>query len=174
VRPTQAPAAVTSHTPTPAPPADPEALPSPDPGSIVLPGPLEPPAPSAGAPGQDDQWGTPKASPAPIAMIDGGGSGGTGSTGSSDAPRPAPAAGMDPGALAGNVINEAALQVAVVVKPAAAAAVATTFGFPLALMVAVLLFLFVQRYLDARDPKLRAAPRSMADGLIEFEDEERL
>ena len=60
------------------------------------------------------------------------------------------------------------------VKPAAAAAVATTFSFPLALMVAVLLFLFVQRYLDARDPKLRAAPRSMADALVEFQDEERL
>ncbi len=90
------------------------------------------------------------------------------------ATRPAPAPGLDPGAFAGNVINEAAVQVAVVVKPAAAAAVATTFSFPLALMVAVLLFLFVQRYLDARDPKLRAAPRSMADALVEFQDEERL
>jgi hypothetical protein len=107
-----------------------------------------------------------------------GGGGGTGSTGDSGAPRPAPrpapASGLDPGALAGNVINEAAVQVAVVVQPAAAAAVATTFSFPLALMVAVLFFLFVQRFLDARDPKLRAAPRSMADALVEFQDEERL
>ena len=103
------------------------------PGSIVLPGPLEPPAPAAGAPGSVDQWPAPEPTPGPIAMGAGpdGDSGGTGSTGDSGAPRPAPRPapdpGLDPGAFAGTVINEAAVQVAVVVKPAAAAAVATTF-----------------------------------------------
>ena len=103
----------------------------------------------------------------------GGGTGGTGSTGDAVATRPAPAPGLDPGALAGNVINEAARSsVAIVVKPAAAAAVATTFSFPLALMVAVLLFLFVQRCLDARDPKLRAGRRGPGRRLSAFQDEE--
>jgi hypothetical protein len=41
-------------------------------------------------------------------------------------------------------------------------------------MLAVLLFLLVQRRLDDRDPKLRAALRSPADALLEFEDEDRL
>ena len=89
-------------------------------------------------------------------------------------PRPAPAPGLDPAVIAGAVFNEAAVRVAVVVKPAAAAAVATTFSFPLILMMAVLLFLLVQRRLDARDPKLRAAPRSAADSLLEFKDEDGL
>jgi len=44
----------------------------------------------------------------------------------------------------------------------------------LTLMLAVLGFLLVQRYVDRRDPKLRAAPRSTADGLVEFKDEEGL
>ncbi len=52
-----------------------------------------------------------------------------------------------------------------------AANVATSFGFPMALALAVLLFLLVQGPLDARDPKLRAAPRSMSDTLVEFVDE---
>jgi hypothetical protein len=61
-----------------------------------------------------------------------------------------------------------------VVKPAAAAAVASTFSFPLTLMIAVLLFLLVQRHMDARDPKLRAAPRTTAEALLEFQDEDGL
>jgi hypothetical protein len=90
-------------------------------------------------------------------------------------PQPAaPIPGLDPGVIATTVINEAAIRVSVVVKPAAAAAVATTFSFPLALMLAVLLFLLVQRHLDARDPKLRVAPRSNADSVVEFQDEDGL
>jgi hypothetical protein len=58
-----------------------------------------------------------------------------------------------------------------VVKPAAAAAVASTFTFPLALMVAVLVFVVAQSRVDHRDPKLRAAPRSTAETLLPFEDE---
>jgi hypothetical protein len=86
----------------------------------------------------------------------------------------APVKGLDPAGFAGTVIYEAATRVSTVVKPVAAAAVATTFTFPLVLMLAVLLFLLVQRRLDDRDPKLRAAPRSTAEALLEFEDEDRL
>ncbi|OGO58557.1 MAG: hypothetical protein A2V85_09980 [Chloroflexi bacterium RBG_16_72_14] len=60
-----------------------------------------------------------------------------------------------------------------VLRPEAAAAVATTFGFPLALALLVLLFLLVQSRLDDRDPKLRSAPRTMADTLVAFEDDVR-
>ena len=66
------------------------------------------------------------------------------------------------------------MRVAVVVKPAAAAAVATTFGFPLVLMVAVLMFLLVQGFLDARDPKLRRRLARRPMSSLEFQDEERL
>jgi hypothetical protein len=108
-----------------------------------------------------------------IAQVDGGT---TGSGGGAQAPaKPAgPRPGLDPGAIADTVLNEAVVRVSTVVKPAAAAAVATTFSFPLVLMLAVLLFLLVQRWLDARDPKLRAAPRSTAETWLEFQDEERL
>jgi hypothetical protein len=60
-----------------------------------------------------------------------------------------------------------------VLQPEAAAAVATTFGFPLALALLVVLFLLVQSRLDDRDPKLRSAPRTMADTLVAFEDDVR-
>ena len=40
--------------------------------------------------------------------------------------------------------------------------------------IPVLVFLLVQRYVDARDPKLRAAPRSKADVVVEFQDEDGL
>ena len=66
-----------------------------------------------------------------------------GNKGSTDAPaggpKPAdPAApfeGLDPAVIAGKVFTEAAVRVSSVVKPAAAAAVATTFSFPLVLMI---------------------------------------
>ena len=86
----------------------------------------------------------------------------------------APVAGFDPGSVADAVFSEAIIRVATVVKPKAAAAVATTFSFPLILMLAVLLFLLGQHVLDARDPKMRAIPRSAADGVLEFQDEEHL
>jgi hypothetical protein len=60
------------------------------------------------------------------------------------------------------------------VRPEAAARVATTFGFPLALMFAVLLFLIVQDQIDRRDPKLRHAPRTLLDTLQRFRDEDDL
>ncbi len=72
------------------------------------------------------------------------------------------------------VVMGAANEVARVVKPAAAAAVAATFGFPLVLTLAVLLFVIAQAQLDKRDPKLRDAPRSTAETRIPFEEESSL
>ena len=60
------------------------------------------------------------------------------------------------------------------IKPAAAAAVASNFGFPLILMILVVIFLLVQSRLDARDPKLRVAPLTPADSLVAFRDEDEL
>lgn len=104
---------------------------------------------------------------------------GAGSTGPGGSPEPGPGPDQaathvaDPAAIVGNVISAAADGVHTVVKPRAAAAVATSFGFPLALMLLVVLFLLVQPRLDRRDPKLRAAQD--ADGsMVGFEEEDRL
>jgi hypothetical protein len=70
------------------------------------------------------------------------------------------------------VVSEAVVRVQAAVKPAAAAAVATTFTFPLGLMLAVILFLIVQDRLDRRDPKLRTDTRR--DPVLAFEDEDAL
>jgi hypothetical protein len=72
------------------------------------------------------------------------------------------------------LITRVASQVSYVVRPAAAAAVASTFTFPLLLMLAVLLFLAIQGQLDRRDPKLRATPRTAAETAVPFEDEAQL
>lgn len=71
----------------------------------------------------------------------------------------------------GEVVDRVADQVEATVKPAAVASVATTFSFPLVLMLAVLLFLLVQNRLDGRDPKLRATPLAAADSIVAFVDE---
>lgn len=60
------------------------------------------------------------------------------------------------------------------IKPQAAAAVATTFSFPLVLMLAVLIFLVVQSRLDSRDPKLRAASAAAKDKVLPFREEDHL
>jgi hypothetical protein len=62
-------------------------------------------------------------------------------------------------------------QASVLVKPTAAAVVATSFAFPLILMVVVVLFLVTQPRMDGRDPKLRAAPRTASETLVPFEEE---
>jgi len=72
------------------------------------------------------------------------------------------------------IISGVAAQIQTTVKPAAAAAVATEFTFPLILMIAVLLFLLVQSRLDGRDPKLRAAPLTAAETILPFRDEDQL
>ena len=64
--------------------------------------------------------------------------------------------------------------VGLILRPEAALAVAAEFTFPLALAIAVLLFLVVQDQVDRRDPKLRTAPRHQNDTLIRFEPEEQL
>jgi hypothetical protein len=81
-------------------------------------------------------------------------------------------AGGGPVDLVGGIVRIVADQIAPTVKPAAVAAVASTFGFPLALMLAVLLFLIVQSRIDNRDPKLRSAPLTEADTLLPYADEE--
>jgi len=73
--------------------------------------------------------------------------------------------------LVGSWVRSAADQLGSTVQPAAVVAVAATFGFPLALMLAVLLFLIVQSRLDGRDPKLRSAPLTKADTFLPFADE---
>jgi hypothetical protein len=60
---------------------------------------------------------------------------------------------------------------ALVLRPEAAAVVAGTFGFPIALAALVVLFLLVQSRLDDRDPKLRGAARTPAERLVAFEDD---
>jgi hypothetical protein len=62
-------------------------------------------------------------------------------------------------------------QVNATVKPAAVAAVAQAFTFPLILMVAVLLFLIGQWRME--DPKFRMAPLSRSESTIRFEEEAR-
>ena len=85
-----------------------------------------------------------------------------------------PDAGLSlPGAQAvlGAIAAGVADQVRATVKPAAVAAVATTFGFPMLLMLAVFIFLITQGRLDERDPKLRNAPLTGADITIAFGNE---
>lgn len=72
------------------------------------------------------------------------------------------------------IISNVADRIRTTVKPQAAAAVATAFGFPLSLMIAVLLFLLIQSRLDGRDPKLRAAPLTTSETILPFRDEDEL
>jgi hypothetical protein len=69
-------------------------------------------------------------------------------------------------------VAQAVERVGGAIRPDAAATVATTFGFPIALALLVLAFLLVQSRMDDRDPKLRSAPRTMADTLVAFVDED--
>ena len=75
------------------------------------------------------------------------------------------------GGVLGYVANVAADQAAVIVRPAAAAAVASSFAFPLLLMLLVVFFLVVQPRMDGRDPKLRTAPRTSDETIVQFEEE---
>jgi hypothetical protein len=73
-----------------------------------------------------------------------------------------------PAALVQRFVDDVTERVAATVRPAAVAAVAEAFRFPLILMVAVLLFLGAQWRMD--DPKFRRAPLSKADTTIVFEE----
>jgi mannose/fructose/N-acetylgalactosamine-specific phosphotransferase system component IIC len=79
--------------------------------------------------------------------------------------------GFQPQAIVGAVVSEVFRGVQTAVKAEAASAVAQTFGFPLALMLAVLLFLLIQSRMDERDPKLRRAPLTNAETTIPFVSE---
>jgi hypothetical protein len=88
-----------------------------------------------------------------------------------DRPASTPQA-LGPFDFLGGVVTGAIGNVGLIIRPEAALAVATEFTFPLALAIAVLVFLVVQDQIDRRDPKLRAAPQHQNDTLIRFEPEE--
>jgi hypothetical protein len=77
----------------------------------------------------------------------------------------------EPAAIVQRLLGDVSERVAAAVRPAAVAAVAEAFTFPLVLMVAVLLFLVAQSRMD--DPKFRMAPLSKADTTIAFQEEAR-
>jgi hypothetical protein len=85
-----------------------------------------------------------------------------------------PADSLGPVAVVGQVLTAAAQEIVRVVRPEAAVAVATEFTFPLALALAVLGFLLVQGYVDRRDPKLRMAPQTSLETIVQFKAEEQL
>jgi len=72
------------------------------------------------------------------------------------------------------VLSAAAQQFVNAVRPEAAVAVATEFSFPIALAGAVLGFLLIQGYVDRRDPKLRMAPRTTLETILQFKPEDQL
>jgi hypothetical protein len=72
------------------------------------------------------------------------------------------------------VLGAAVEQVAKVVKPQAAVVVAAAFGFPLILSISVVLFLLAQGWFDARDPKLRMAPKTPVETVVPFRDEDQI
>ena len=78
---------------------------------------------------------------------------------------------FEPQAFVGAVVTEVVKGVKTAVKPEAASAIAQTFGFPLALMLAVLFFLIVQGRMDERDPKLRRAPLTSSETTVLFVNE---
>jgi len=90
-----------------------------------------------------------------------------------DLPTPFPSA-LGPFDFIGIVVTGAVANIGAIVRPDAALAVANEFTFPLALAVAVLVYLVAQDQMDRRDPKLRVAPAHQADTLISFETEEAL
>ena len=81
---------------------------------------------------------------------------------------------LEPVGIVGGIVLRVADQVRASVQPEAVQAVAQTFTFPLALMLAVLLFLFVQHRLDRRDPKLRSGPAAGAEIVIPFVEEREI
>jgi hypothetical protein len=77
----------------------------------------------------------------------------------------------EPAAIVQGLVDTVVRGVAGTVRPAAVVAVAEAFSFPLALMVAVLLFLVAQSRMD--DPKFRLAPLDKTDTTIAFQEEGR-
>jgi hypothetical protein len=92
---------------------------------------------------------------------------------SQNQPPPDPT-GIGPAGVVQQVLSAAVRGVTRVVRPEAVGAVATEFGFPLILTLAVLAFLVVQGRLDSRDPKLRLAPQNTVESTVEFKEEDQL
>lgn len=175
--PTAAPAPTPKSTKQPAPdssPTPPRNTPRPkadaSPVPVTTPRPRQRAAPSSA--GNAPTAGTQTSSTASPVLIAGGGSSG---------PRATPGAALAGGSSAGSAasppprqpdgLGAATFSGGSIIKLEAAAAVATSFGFPIALMVAVALFLILQPRLDERDPKLRKAPRTYGELLLPFERE---
>jgi hypothetical protein len=78
------------------------------------------------------------------------------------------------GHVFGQVVGAAVEQVGRVVQPQAVVAVAAEFTFPISLAFAVLAFLVAHHQVDRRDPKLRQAPRSGVETLVQFQGEDQL
>jgi hypothetical protein len=76
--------------------------------------------------------------------------------------------------LVDTVLSVTATEAAKVVRPEVAAAVASTFGFPIGLALVVVAFLVLQNRLDNRDPKLRAAAASWTERTLPYEREDEL
>ena len=145
-------------------------MPTPDPTPDETPEPTPTPTPT--------QSPTPVPSPSPIVgqgssngPVTPGGSASLDRTGGQTPGLPTGSGPVDLGRVLNSVADAAVDQAAIIVKPAAAAAVASSFAFPLILMLAVLFFLVVQPRIDGRDPKLRKAPRSAGETLVQFEEE---
>lgn len=141
---------VRGPTSRPDPEPEPTATPTPEPSEVLV-------VPVAG-----DRGGTSPGRPTPAVPVP-----------VSPVPAP-PAAEVDTGGVLWQVWSAIVEGVEHAVRPEAAAKVATTFGFPLVLMLAVLLFLVIQDLIDRRDPKLRAAPRTVTETLQKFRDEDEL
>jgi hypothetical protein len=165
-------ATVAAPTPSPTPaqpaPASPAPTPTPAPPAAFAPAPSTAPSPS-----EQPELVSPTPSPLPPDIV--------------VVPPPAapPAPPSDGGTApkppvirhevrGGDVLAIALDQVSTVVKPEAAVAVASAFSFPLALMAAVVAFLVGQGRVDARDPKLRSAPRTPQEMVLSFRNEEEL
>ena len=139
--------------------------PEPPGNGVEIPNPRSPVHPPAD---QDpDLAPAPGSAPAPTARPASGGA-------VTERPALPPTVAQGPIDLIGNVLTGAVGNVASILRPEAALAVATEFTFPLALALAVLLFLVVQHQVDRRDPKLREAPRRAVDTFIQFQTEDRL
>jgi hypothetical protein len=191
--PTPEPTAEPTTHPTPAPTRTPQAAP------ISTPAPT--PRPEAAA--SDEPTPSPSPTPAPSEELvvpvasdraaDGGSDGGAGNPETAPLPRAIDPGtqpvgeGRDPVAapvapevvaetdnLLGEIWTATTDSIGRAVSPEAAAQVAKTFSFPLALMLAVLLFLIVQGRVDRRDPKLRAAPMTFLDTMVRFTEEDDL
>jgi hypothetical protein len=193
--PTPSPAPTPTPEPTPSPEPTPTPTPSPSPESAPTaaptttdptPAPELNPGPTQGAGGADTESEQPAAAPGAAPPPSGPQLSETDESGgvafapvtqpvpvgpAPDRAAPTPRA-LGPLDFLGGVVTGAIGNVGLIIRPEAALAVATEFTFPLALAIAVLLFLVVQDQIDRRDPKLRAAPQHQNDTLIRFEPEE--